>query len=66
MAESLRTSMMSYGMGGGTGTITLFGPDLSQWPSYFVDAMLIYMEEYGLVNEALQALDKAADDQARH
>lgn len=55
--------MMSYGMGGGTGTITLFGPDLSQWPSYYVDAMLIYMQEYSEVNSTLAAIDKAEERQ---
>lgn len=58
--------MMAYGMGGGTGTITLFGPDLSQWPSYFVDAMLIYMEEYSQINEALSNIEKEAERLARN
>lgn len=56
-AELLRNFMMSPGMGGGSGPISLYGPDMSEWPSYVVDAMLVYVLERAQVDSKMRDVD---------
>ncbi len=54
--EYLRSCMVSPGMGGGSGPVSLYGPDLSEWPSFVVDAAELFYGEklrvYGKLYEA--------------
>lgn len=56
-AEFLRSTMMSHGMGGGSGSVTLYGPDLSQWPSRMVEIMEIFMTESVMVDNRMNEID---------
>ncbi len=58
-AEFLRSTMMSHGMGGGSGTVSLYGPDLSKWPSKIVDMQEVFMQEAMMLDKRLNEVDHA-------
>lgn len=60
-SEYLRSRMNST-MGGGSGPVALYGPDLSQWPSFMVDAMDTYLRERESVDYAAWRVDNPKMD----
>lgn len=44
-------------MHGGSGPVALYGPDLSKWPSYYIDAMDTFALERLKVDRAMWDAD---------
>lgn len=58
-ADFLNACMVMPGMGGGSGPVSLYGPDLAEWPSWVIDAMEIFHLEKRKVYGRLSEVDSA-------
>lgn len=50
--------MLVPGMGGGSGPIALYGTNLSEWPSYMVEALDLFYQESSKVDRKIAEKDK--------